>query len=124
MADVFDFYVYDNRSIVHTNPEPIMQEDKDVAVWRFRIPKVLNNIDMSAWAWWFVYVNAKGQKFSELLTLNNDIDDPEEYSIADYSIGYGISKTPGGFTFALEAVNTSQGEKSPASGIHGHIRIP
>lgn len=109
MADVFDFYVYDNRSIVHTSPEPIMQEDKDVAVWRFRIPKVLNNIDMSAWSWWFVYVNAKGQKFSELLTLNNDIDDPEEYSIADYSIGYGISKTPGGFTFALEAINTSQG---------------
>lgn len=109
MADVFDFYVYDNRSIVHTSPEPIMQEDKDVAVWRFRIPKVLNNIDMSAWAWWFVYVNAKGQKFSELLTLNNDIDDPEEYSIADYSIGYGISKTPGGFTFALEAINAEQG---------------
>lgn len=106
--EVFTFYVNDDRTIKYRPLEPIMQEDKDVAVWRLRIPKVLNNIDMSNWAWWFVYVNAKGQKFSELLTLNNDIDDPEEYSIADYSIGYGISKTPGGFTFALEAINTSQ----------------
>lgn len=109
MADIFDFYVYDDRSIRFNLSEPIMQEDKDVAVWRFRIPKVLNNIDMSAWSWWFVYVNAKNQKFSELLFLNDDIDDPDNFSTADYSIGYGISKTPGGFTFALEAINTSQG---------------
>lgn len=54
MAEVFNFHIQEDRSIKYKLLEPIMQEDKDVAVWRFRIPKVLNNIDMSAWAWWFV----------------------------------------------------------------------
>lgn len=70
MAEIFNFYVQDNRTIQFPKNnllEPIMQEDHNVAVWRFRIPKVLNAIDMSGYAWWFVYVNAKGQTFSELL---------------------------------------------------------
>lgn len=107
--EVFTFYVNDDRTIKYRPLEPIMQEDKDVAVWRFRIPKVLNQIDMSNWAWWFVYVNAKGQKYSESLTLVDDLDEPDSYSTADYSIDYGISKNPGGFTFAIEAINTQQG---------------
>lgn len=107
--EVFTFYVNDDRTIKYRPFEPIMQEDKDVAVWRFRIPKVLNNIDMSNWAWWFVYVNAKGQKYSESLTLVDDLDEPDSYSTADYSINYGISKNPGGFTFAIEAINAQQG---------------
>lgn len=77
MAEIFNFYVQDNRTIQFPKNnllEPIMQEDYKVATWRFRIPKILNGIDMSGWAWWFVYVNARGQKFSELLTLSNDID--------------------------------------------------
>ena len=112
MAEIFDFYVYDNRTIQFPKNnllEPIMQEDHKVATWRFRIPKVLNNIDMSAWSWWFVYVNANGQKFSELLTLTDDIDDPSSYSTADYDIDYGISKFPGSFSFALEAISAQQG---------------
>ena len=112
MAEIFDFHVQDDRSILipqNRHLEPIMQEDKDVATWRFRIPKVLNQIDMSAWSWWFVYVNAKGQTFSELLTLTNDIDEPSSYSTADYDIDYGISKFPGSFSFALEAISAQQG---------------
>ena len=109
MAEVFYFHVQEDRSIKYKLLEPIMQEDKDVATWRFRIPKVLNNIDMSAWSWWFVYVNAKGQEFSELLTLTDDIDEPDSYSTADYDIDYGISKFPGSFSFALEAISTEQG---------------
>lgn len=112
MAEIFNFYVQDNRSIQFPKAnllEPIMQEDHNVAVWRFRIPKVLNDIDMSEWAWWFVYVNAAGQEFSELLTLVDDIDNPDNFCTADYPIDYGISKTPGDFTFALEADNVDSG---------------
>ena len=108
MAEIFNFYVQDNRSIQFPKNnmlEPIMQEDHNVAIWRFRIPKVLNDIDMSAWAWWFVYVNAKGQKFTELLTLVDDIDEPDEYCTADYSIDYRVSYNPGSFAFSLESVN-------------------
>ena len=109
MAEVFYLHVQEDRSIKYKLLEPIMQEDKDVATWRFRIPKVLNNIDMSAWSWWFVYVNAKGQEYSELLTLTDDIDEPSSYSTADYDIDYAISKFPGSFSFALEAINATQG---------------
>ena len=109
MAEVFYFHVQEDRSIKYKLLEPIMQEDKDVATWRFRIPKVLNQIDMSGWSWWFVYVNAKGQEYSELLTLTDDIDEPSSYSTADYDIDYGISKFPGSFSFALEAISTDQG---------------
>jgi len=112
MAEIFNFYVQDNRSIQFPKNnllEPIMQEDHNVAVWRFRIPKVLNDIDMSGYAWWFVYVNAKGQEFSELLTLVDDIDEPDSFCTADYSIDYGISYHPGNFQFSLEAINADSG---------------
>lgn len=112
MAEIFNFYVQDNRSIQFPKAnllEPIMQEDHNVAVWRFRIPKVLNGIDMSGWAWWFVYVNARGQEFSELLTLVDDIDEPDSFCTADYSIDYGISYHPGNFQFSLEAINADSG---------------
>lgn len=107
MAEIFDFYVADNRTIKFNPIEPILQEDNGVAVWRFRIPKMLNNIDMSGFAWWFVYINAAKQKYSEPLTLTADADDPDNYCIADYTIDYGISLTPGSFTFALEAINAN-----------------
>lgn len=99
----------DNRTIKFNPIEPILQEDNGVAVWRFRIPKMLNNIDMSGFAWWFVYINAAKQKYSEPLTLTADADDPDNYCIADYTIDYGISLTPGSFTFALEAINANGG---------------
>jgi len=112
MAEIFNFYVQDNRSIQFPKNnllEPIMQEDYNVATWRFRIPKTLNGIDMTSWAWWFVYTNAKNEKFSELLTLVDDIDEPDSFSTADYSIDYGISYHPGSFQFSLEAINADSG---------------
>lgn len=112
MAEIFNFNVQDNRSIQFPRAnllEPIMQEDYKVATWRFRIPKTLNGIDMSAWAWWFVYTNAKNEKFSELLTLVDDIDEPDSYCTADYDIDYGISYNPGSFSFSLEAINAESG---------------
>lgn len=109
MADIFNFYVRDDRKIDFHSPEPIMQEDKDVAVWKFRIPKVLNQIDMSNWAWWFVYVNAKGQKFSKELMIGPDYDEPGVYNSAEISIDHGISIYPGNITFALEAIEAVAG---------------
>lgn len=109
MAEIFNFYVNDDRTIKHGEIEPIMQEDHKVAVWRFRIPKVLNSIDMTDYAWWFVYVNANGQKFSEPLTLVDDEDEPDTYSIASYELDYGITYTPGSFSFALEAIDADTG---------------
>lgn len=112
MAEIFNFNVQDNRSIKFPKAnllEPIMQEDHNVAIWRFRIPKVLNQIDMSDWAWWFVYVNAKNETYSESLTLVDDVDEPDTYCTADYSIDYSISKFPGSFSFSLEAINAEQG---------------
>lgn len=109
MAEIFYFYVQDDRRILFPKLEDIMQEDHKVATWRFRIPKILNEIDMSGYAWWFVYVNAKGQEFSPLLTLVDDPDEPDKFSIADYDIDYGISKFPGVFEFSLEAINADTG---------------
>ena len=109
MADIFDFYVYDDRSIQFAIAEPIMLEDKDVTQFRFRIPKVLNNIDMSTWAWWFVYVNPKKEKYSYPLTLADDEDEPEDYSVATFSINYGITEKEGGIQFALEVIDADTG---------------
>ena len=105
MADIFDFYVYDNRSIRFVLAEPIMMEDKNVTQFRFRIPKSLNGFDMSSWAWWFVYVNSNGEKYSSPLILTDDEDDPEIFSTATYTIGYGISGKSGKISFALEVIN-------------------
>lgn len=107
MADIFDFYVYDDRSIRFAIAEPIMLEDKDVTQFRFRIPKVLNNIDMTDWEWWFIFVNAKKVKYTTQLTLEDDEDDPDNFSVATYTVGYGFSGYVGSVSFSIEALNVS-----------------
>lgn len=107
MADIFDFYVYDDRSIRFSIAEPIMLEDKDVTQFRFRIPKVLNNIDMTDWEWWFIFVNAKKVKYTTQLTLTDDEDDPDNFSVATYTVGYGFSGYIGSVSFSIEALNVS-----------------
>ena len=105
MADIFNFYVYDDRSIQFEIAEPIMHEDKEVTQFRFRIPKSLNGFDMTGWAWWFVYVNAKGDKYSIPLTLTDDEDDAENYSVATFMINWGITSTVGRVKFAIEVID-------------------
>lgn len=104
MADIFDFYVYDDRSIQFAIAEPIMLEDKDVTQFRFRIPKSLNGFDMSEWEWWFIFVSPNGTKYTTLLELTDDEDEPEVYSTAIYSVGYGFSGIVGTVRFSLEAL--------------------
>ena len=105
MADVFDLYVKDNRTIQFKFTEPIMLEDSRVTDWVFHIPRILNNIDVSGWAWWLVYINARGQKYSELLELSEDPESPLEKCIATYSVDYGMSIKAGIVRFSLEAIN-------------------
>ena len=105
MADIFDFYVYDDRSIQFELAEPIMLEDKDVTQFRFRIPKSLNGFNMTRWAWWFVYENADKETYSSALTLVDDLDEPDTYANAIYTVDYGLSIKAGAVRFALEAIN-------------------
>ena len=109
MADVFDLYVKDNRTIQFKFTEPIMLEDSRVTDWVFHIPRILNNLDVSGWAWWLVYINARGQKYSELLELSEDPESPLEKCIATYSVDYGMSIKAGIVRFSLEAINTDTG---------------
>jgi len=109
MADIFDFYVRDNRKINFEIAEPIMREDSGVTDFRFHIPKSINNLDMSDWAWWFVFVNANKEKYSIALTLSDDPERPLEYNLATYTVDYAMSIKAGAVQFALEAINTGTG---------------
>lgn len=107
MADIFNFFVYDDRSIQFEIAEPIMLEDTNVTEFKFRIPKSINGFDMTGWAWWFVYVNASRQKYSVPLSFTDDEDEPEEYANATYTVNYGLSGVSGTVQFALEAINAN-----------------
>ena len=109
MADVFDFYVRDNRKITFDIAEPIMREDSGVTDFRFHIPKTINGLDMSDWAWWLVFVNAKKEKYSIALTLSDDPERPMEFNTATYTVDYAMSIKAGSVQFALEAINTGTG---------------
>lgn len=109
MADVFDFYVRDNRKINFEIAEPIMREDSGVTDFRFHIPKTLNGLEVSDWSWWFVFVNAKKEKYSVALTLSDDPESPLEFNIATYTVDYAMSIKAGAVQFALEAINTGTG---------------
>jgi len=105
MADIFNFYVYDDRTIQFELAEPIMLEDSNVTQFQFRIPKVLNELDMHTWAWWFVYENASAEKYSVPLILADDADDPDNYSLAVYTVDAGMSGKAGSIRFALEVID-------------------
>lgn len=109
MAEIFDFYVEDNRTIKFKLSEPIMLEDNGVSEWRFHIPNIVNGLDATGWAWWLVYVNAKNEKYTIPLTLEYDYDRPDAYSIATYTVDYGMSCKAGTITFSIEAIDAEVG---------------
>ena len=109
MADVFNFYVRDNRKITFEIAEPIMREDSGVTDFVFHIPKSINNLDMSDWQWWFVFVNANKEKYSIALTLSDDPERPLEFNTATYTVDYAMSIKAGSVQFALEAINAGTG---------------
>ena len=109
MAERYDFYVHDNRKITFDLAEPIMREDSGVTDFLFHIPKVLNELEVSDWQWWLVFVNAKKEKYSIALTLSDDPERPLEYNLATYTVDYAMSIKAGSVQFALEAINAGTG---------------
>ena len=109
MAERYDFYVHDSRKITFNLTEPIMREDNRVTDFVFHIPKVLNELEVSDWAWWLVFVNAKKEKYSIALTLSDDPERPLEYNLATYTVDYAMSIKAGSVQFALEAINAGTG---------------
>ena len=109
MAEIFDFYINDNRSITFKLSEPIMLEDNGVSDWRFHIPNTVNGLDATGWQWWLVYVNAKNEKYTIPLTLEYDYDRPDAYSIATYTVDYGMSCKVGNVKFSIEAIDADTG---------------
>lgn len=110
MAETFMFYVKDDRSVLFNQTEPIMLEDNNVTEFMFRIPKTLNELDVTSWAWWFVYKNANGDKFSSPLLLTDDTDEPDLYSNATYWVDHGFTQKAGRVKVALEALNIGTGD--------------
>ena len=109
MAERYDFYVHDNRKITFNLTEPIMREDSGVTDFVFHIPKILNELEVSDWSWWLVFVNAKNEKYSIALTLSDDPESPLEKNVATYTVDYAMSIKAGSVQFALEAINTGTG---------------
>ena len=109
MAERYDFYVHDNRKITFNLTEPIMREDSGVTDFVFHIPKILNELEVSDWQWWLVFVNAKKEKYSIALTLSDDPERPLEFNTATYTVDYAMSIKAGSVQFALEAINAGTG---------------
>lgn len=109
MAERYDFYVHDDRKITFNLTEPIMREDSGVTDFVFHIPKILNELEVSDWQWWLVFVNAKKEKYSIALTLSDDPESPLEKNVATYTVDYAMSIKAGSVQFALEAINTGTG---------------
>ena len=110
MAEAFIFHVLDDRTLEFRQTEPIMLEDSNVTEFIFRIPKTLNELDVSSWSWWFVYKNAGGDKYSSPLLLTDDTDEPDLYSNASYWVDYGFTQKAGRVKIALEALNVGTGD--------------
>lgn len=109
MAEAFIFHVSDDRTLDFRQTEPIMLEDNHVTEFRFRIPKTLNELDVTSWVWWFVYKNANGDKYSSPLLLTDDTDEPDLYSNATYVVDHGFTQKAGRVKIALEALNVGTG---------------
>lgn len=110
MAEAFIFHVLDDRTLEFRQTEPIMLEDNNVTEFIFRIPKTLNELDVSSWSWWFVYKNANGDKYSSPLLLTDDTDEPDLYSNATYWVDHGFTQKAGRVKVALEALNIGTGD--------------
>jgi len=52
-----------------------------------------------------VYINARGQKYSELLELSEDPESPLDKCVATYTVDYSMSIRAGVVRFSLEAIN-------------------
>lgn len=105
--NMMNLYVYDNRSMSSDLSKPIMLENLNVDTIQIHIPQTLGGVDMGTWAWWFVYQNARREKFSVPMTLELTANDEDEAEyVASVSLGYGYTGKHGTVAYALEAIMT------------------
>ena len=110
--NTFNIYVYENRSMSSDLSRPIMLENTGVDTARVHVPGEIDGTDMSTWAWWFVYVNAKKEKYSIPLTFAKvESEDGTKEYVADFELGYGLTGKSGNISYAIEAI---QGDESGA----------
>jgi hypothetical protein len=84
---------------------PLMLENLNVDTVKVHIPKEIDGTDMGTWAWWFVYLNAKKEKYSIPMTLElTTTDEGEEEYTSDVTMNHGITGKHGQVSYAIEAI--------------------
>ena len=103
--NIMNLYVYENRSMSNDLSKPLMLENLNVDNVQIHIPKEIDGTDMGTWAWWFVYQNAKREKYSIPMTLEGVTDDEgEEKYISTIGLNHGFTGKRGAVMYAIEAV--------------------
>ena len=103
--NIMNLYVYENRSMSNDLSKPLMLENLNVDNVQIHIPKEIDGTDMGTWAWWFVYQNAKREKYSIPMTLEGVTNDEgEEEYISTVGLNHGFTGKHGTVMYAIEAV--------------------
>ena len=103
--NIMNLYVYENRSMSNDLSRPLMLENLNVDNVQIHIPKEIDGTDMGTWAWWFVYQNAKREKYSIPMTLEGTSnDDGEEEYISTVGLNHGFTGKHGTVMYAIEAI--------------------
>lgn len=103
--NIMNLYVYENRSMSNDLSKPLMLENLNVDNVQIHIPKEIDGTDMGTWAWWFVYQNAKREKYSIPMTLEGTTnDDEEEEYISTVGLNHGFTGKHGTVMYAIEAL--------------------
>ena len=100
--NVMNLYVYENRSMSNDISKPIMLENLNVDNVQIHIPKEIDGTDMGTWAWWFVYQNAKREKYSIPMTIEGVTNDEEEEYISTVGLNHGFTGKHGTVMYAIE----------------------
>ena len=103
--NIMNLYVYENRSMSNDLSRPLMLENLNVDNVQIHIPKEIDETDMGTWAWWFVYQNAKREKYSIPMTLEAVTNDEgEEEYISTVGLNHGFTGKHGTVMYAIEAI--------------------
>lgn len=103
--NIMNLYVYENRNVSNDLSKPILLENLNVDNVQIHIPKEIDGTDMGTWAWWFVYQNAKREKYSIPMTLEGTTNDEgEEEYISTVGLNHGFTGKHGTVMYAIEAL--------------------
>ena len=103
--NIMNLYVYENRGMSNDLSRPLMLENLNVDNVQIHIPKEIDGTDMGTWAWWFVYQNAKMEKYSIPMTLEAVTNDEgEEEYISTVGLNHGFTGKHGTVMYAIEAI--------------------